>query len=361
MTDSKWDLSLPSLHKHFRHKFMMGNIMSPPNLDDPEISAVFKHHYNAVTAENCMKPVHITSAPGVYDFSNADKLVSWAEENKIALIGHTLVWHGQSAPWLNKNPQGEPLTRAEAKKNLEAFIKAYAGRYSGRIYSWDVMNEIFRDINEYNGDWRSNLRREEPKANNTAHWYLAYANGADAAKGESGADYVFDSFYFARKYDPSAVLYYNDYNEDVPAKRDAIAHMVEDINAQWLAHPDYDHRLLIEGIGMQSHHNHVHINFDNIRAAVSRFAQTGVRLAITELDLTYGSSENPAVPLSEKDAKEQAENYRQLFELYARFCEYIERVTFWAKCDGTSWRKWGSPVLFNADGEAKPAFFAITV
>ncbi|MCL2187422.1 MAG: endo-1,4-beta-xylanase [Defluviitaleaceae bacterium] len=355
----KWDLQLPSLHKVFDGKFMMGNILANEDFDNPKTLEMYRHHYNAVTAENCMKPVHITTAPGVYDFSHADKLVSWAQENKMALLGHTLVWHGQSAPWLNQTADKNPLTRTEAKKNMEDFIRTYAGRYKGRVHSWDVINEAFRDINEFSGHWRDDLRKKESKAHTTSNWYLSYANGADTAKGECGADYVFDAFYFTRKYDPLAILYYNDYNEEVPAKRDAIAQMIEEINAQWLKHPEYDNRLLIEGMGMQSHHNHVYYNLQNVRDALARYAQTGVQIAITELDFTYGSSEEPAVPLPEADVQAQAKNYGDLFALYCEYAEHIDRVTFWAKDDGSSWRAWGSPVLFDAEGTAKPAFRAI--
>jgi len=354
--DMKWDLKLQPLHKKFEGKFMLGNILSPHDFKDEAMLDMYRHHYNAVTAENCMKPVYITSAPGAYDFSNADQLVDWAQANDIALIGHTLIWHGQSAPWLNRDADGNAITRAQAKANMEAFITAYAGRYAGRVYSWDVMNEIFRDINEFGGDWRAHLRQEEPKAGNTAHWYLSYANGA--AAGECGSDYVFDAFYFTRKADPTAILYYNDYNEDVPAKRDAIAQMVEEINAQWKQHAEYDGRLLIEGIGMQSHHNEHHFNPGNVRAALERFAATGAKIAITELDFTYGTSTEPAVPLTDAQAQAQAANYRTLFDMYKEFPQ-VERVSFWAKDDGQSWRKWGSPVLFDAQGNAKPAFHAL--
>lgn len=361
MSKPTWDLSLPSLFEHFKDKFMVGNILSPHDFDDPDLLQMFTHHYNAVTAQNEMKPVYITPAPGVYNFTDADMMVAWAKEKNIRLIGHTLIWHGQCAPWLNKNEKGEPITRAEAKRNMEAFIHAYAGRYRGQVYSWDVINEALRDIREYDGNWKANLRQNEPKEDNTAFWFLAYANGADPNKNEAGADYIFDAFYLTRKHDPAAILYYNDYNEDVPAKRDAIADMVEDINNQWKTHPDYDNRLLIEGIGMQSHHNHVHININNLREAIKRFAQTGARIAITELDFTFGNPENPAIPLSKVDAAAQADYYRSLFALYAEYSHYIERVSFWAKNDGQSWRKWGSPVLFDAAGAAKPAFHKVFV
>jgi endo-1,4-beta-xylanase len=134
--------------------------------------------------------------------------------------------------------------------------------------------------------------------------------------------------------------------------------MVGEINAQWAAHPEYDNRLLIEGIGLQSHHNDKHFSPQNVRAALARFAETGARLAITELDFTYGSSESPAEILTDEQAAAQAEHYRTLFNLYREF-EQVERVTFWAKCDGQSWRKWGAPVLFDAQGAAKKAFYAI--
>lgn len=352
-----WDLTLPPLKQKFAQHFMMGNIISPWDFEDEKTLEMFLYHYNSVTAENMMKPMHITSAPGVYDFEQADRLADWACKHGISLIGHTLIWHGQSAPWLNRDEQGNAITRAAAKANMQAFISEYAGRYAGRVYSWDVMNEIFRDINEYSGNWREHLRRNESKVYTTAHWYLAYENGA--AAGECGSDYVFDAFYFTRKADPKAILYYNDYNEDVPAKRDAIADMVEDINAQWQAHAEYDGRLLIEGIGMQSHHNDRDFSPENVRAAIKRYAETGAKLAITELDFTYGTPEAPAAPLTEEQAQAQAESYRVLFALYREFSENIERVTFWAKCDGQSWRKWGSPVLFDENGTAKKAYHAI--
>jgi GH35 family endo-1,4-beta-xylanase len=306
-----------------------------------------------------MKPEYITSAPGVYNFTYSDQIVNWAAENGIAMIGHTLIWHGQSAKWLNKNLDESVVTRAQAKKNMEAFIKEYVGRYSGKIHSWDVINEAFIDSDEnkpYSGKWREYLRRatDNPKA--VGHWYLAYENGADFAAGESGADYFFDAFYFARKYDPNAILYFNEYNEEFPHKRHAIADMVNDINAQWRAHPEYDNRLLIGGIGMQSHHNHIHTDVDRIRIALDLFAKTGAKISITEMDFTFGSSTAPAAPLTADEEKRQAEMYVKLFKTYLDYADHIERVTFWGKNDKQSWRAWGSPLFFDVDCQAKESF-----
>ena len=352
------DLSLPSLHKTFEKHFLFGNILSPNDWETPETLDAFCHHYNALTPENAMKPVSVSSGPGEYDFTDVDKMVNWAVENNIKMIGHTFVWHGQSAPWLNRNTDGSAKTRAEAKANMEAFIKAYAGRYSGRIHSWDVINEAFRDGGEFTGNWRDHLRKDSENKLAVSHWFLAYANQADASKGECGCDYVFDAYYFARKYDPKAILYYNDYNEEFPTKREAIAHMTEEINEMWLNHPEYDGRLLIEGIGMQGHCNH-NTNLGHVRDSIIRFVKTGARISVTELDITFGSSTEPSNPLTPEESKRQAEMYTELFNMYIGFADHIERVTMWARHDGHSWRKWGSPVLLDGNQQPKDAFYAV--
>ena len=343
------DLNLPSLHQTYAKHFLFGNIMSPYDLDNSETLAFFCHHFNALTLENAMKPVYITTAPDIYNFAEVDKMVEWANANNIKMIGHTFVWHGQSAPWLNRSQDDTPIERGQARANMQAFIKTYAGRYSGRIYSWDVMNEIFRDGGDFTGNWRDHLRTN-------VHWYMAYENGA--AKGESGADYVFDAFYFARKYDPVAKLYYNDYNEEFPVKREAIAQMVEQTNEIWRTHPEYDGRLLIEGIGMQSHCN-PNTNLVHVRDSLVRFAKTGVKISITELDATVGSEQEPANPMTREQSKQQAQMFAGLFNMYIEFAEHIERVSMWARHDGHSWRRWGAPVLFDAKSKAKEAYYAV--
>lgn len=318
---------------------------------------MFVHHYNAVTAENAMKPINITSAKGVYNFAEADKIVALAGNNKLKMIGHTLIWHRQSADWLNKNPDGTPLNREKARANMEEFIKTYVGRYSGKIYSWDVINEVFVDSDEeYSGNWKDYLRRDAEKPGDIGFWTLAYENGA--ANDENGADFIFDAYFFARRSDLKAILYYNDYNTEFPTKCKAIAEMVEEINAKWCKHPEYDGRLLIEGIGMQGHYN-MGTNINDVRKSIERFVKTGALLAVTEIDLTVGSEDNPAIPITHEQSKAQAQFYKALFLLFTEYSTNIERVTMWGKNDKQSWRSWGSPTFFDKNGKAKEALFAI--
>jgi len=384
-----------SLREAFADYFLVGNIfpgwpgMANAPLDNPATRELFLGHFNAITAENHHKPYNIAGpgnrltrpSPEEFTFTHSDRIVDFAIENDLTLIGHVLVWHSQSPAWLNQSAPGVPLTRDEARANMEYFIRTMAEHYTARgvidaFHSWDVVNEALASgggtwggaLSDWNaGDWRTQMREDSP-------WWLAYNNNPDPAEGDDPSDYIYDAFVFARRYFPASILYYNDYNEEIPAKRNAIGQMVEQINERWahdtINNPEavtygqfYTGRLLIEGIGMQSHY-HLRgwtTNLSNVRAALERFVATGAVISITELDLTIGGFGSPA---PEADAipalfEEQAAAFARLFGYYLEFSDYIERVTFWGITDPQSWRSAGFPLLFNSEMTAKPAFYAI--
>jgi endo-1,4-beta-xylanase len=194
---------------------------------------------------------------------------------------------------------------------------------------------------------------------------VAYTNGADASKGERGADYIYDAFVFARLADPNATLYYNDYNEDLNNKPECISLMVEDLNAKWKLDPNYDGRLLVEGIGMQSHYWSDAFEADNeinlIEAAMQRFIKTGAVISITELDIPMGTyqKQHNGKNLTAEQETQQAKQYAELFNLYKKYAEHIQRVTFWGLADSLSWRGQGMPLLFDKSYYAKEAFWAV--
>ncbi|NLY91837.1 MAG: hypothetical protein GX081_09595 [Firmicutes bacterium] len=351
----KWDLTLPSLKDTYKDYFMLGNVMNPFQTRDPELTAMYKHQYNLVTAENDMKPQSLSSAKGQYNFTNADTIVDWAIANNLKVHGHVLVWHSQSARWLNLGEDGQPLTRAEARANLEEYITTVAGHFRGKVISWDVVNEAFTDSSGIPSHWTDALRKDVP-------WYLAYENGADKAKGESGADYIYDAFVFARLADPEAILFYTDYNENEPWKREAMAMMAEELNAKWKTDPrntDPD-RLLIEALGMQSHYWTDSLDVKSVEAAITRFIKAGVKIGITELDIPYGSWTNQYTkPLTKEEEIKQAKVYAELFKVYKKYAGHIDRITFWGKADSQSWRGQSSPLLFNRAFGAKEAFWAV--
>ncbi|MDR0292552.1 MAG: endo-1,4-beta-xylanase [Oscillospiraceae bacterium] len=352
-------IQLPSLHEAYKDYFLLGTAVLSSDLSGTRFELV-KRHFNALTAGNSMKPNALGGKTrGDYTFTSADRMLELIEAEGIPVHGHTLVWHQQSAAWLNTNPDGSVLTRAEAKANLEEYISAVAGHYAGRVISWDVVNEAFQSgVSDVPIDWRSALRRGG-NGNEAAPWYGAYANGADTADGESGADYIYDAFVFARLADPNAILYFNDFNETDRGKREAIARMTEELNEKWTGDPRNAEpgRLLIEGLGLQAHYWTDNLNPQDVEDTIVRWAKTGAEICVSELDIPAGNFSRYKT-LDEAEERKQAELYAKLFRIFRQYSECIARVTIWGIDDPTSWRSGGSPLLFDENGGPKLSFYA---
>ena len=356
MEITSWNMDVPSLRELFSDFFYIGNIMEPGVLNDSNTVEMFLYHYNAVTSENSMKPVHVAPRQGEWNLSGPDNLVNWAALNNLRFNGHTLVWFSQSAPWLTEDDNGNPLLRAEAQANMEYFISHYVGRYAGRIAAWDVVNEAFTDgvsASASGSNWRNYLRSNSP-------WHLAYNNGLDETAGECPSDYIYDAFIFTRIADPNAILFYNDFNEESPGKREVIASMTEELNERWKydSRNEDPNRLLIEGLGMQAHYWTNWLDPNDVRDTIIRFAETGARVAITELDLPIGQW-NSFGERNDENLERQAVLYKELFEIFIELSDYIDSVTFWGRADHQSWRAQGFPLLFDGNLDPKPAFWAI--
>jgi endo-1,4-beta-xylanase len=350
----EWDMTIPSLKETFKDYFLFGNAVENIRFEDESTSDMIKYHFNTLTAENSMKPERIAGSRDGLNFAGADVFVDWSEENGMTIHGHTLVWHSQSPRWLNI-AGGEPLPRAEAKANMENFITGVVSHYKGKIHSWDVVNEAFGDSVGNFTDWRDALRKNSP-------WYQAYANGA--GEGEDASDYIYDAFVLTRLTDPGAILYYNDFNENDPNKRDAIVAMTLELNEKWRndeRNPQPE-RLLIEGLGLQSHYFTAQDKVQSVEDTIRAFISTGAILSVSELDVpygSYGSYQKREEPLTEEEAQTQADFYRDLFEIYIKYSDRIERVTIWGLADPMSWRAKGYPLLFDEYFQPKKAFWSV--
>ncbi|MCL2356059.1 MAG: endo-1,4-beta-xylanase [Defluviitaleaceae bacterium] len=376
---------IPSLAEAFADYFMVGNIWGGHTgrnriLQHPGAAEHFLHHYNAITAENHHKPNNFANRanfnnPADWNWAESDFIINWAYENNLYMVGHVLVWHSQSHLWFTTaSGSTTPLTRAEAVANMEHHISTVAGRYRGRVDVWEVVNEVFVGISpddwRRNPDWRHFVRRANAGLDPQfySQWYNAFANGARS--GQCGSDFIYYAFRFARLADPNALLKYNDYGEYNPGKREAIAQMTEQVNARWRNDPLYDGRLLIEILGMQGHYTIEWTDLRQVRATIERFAATGARIHITELDVRFGELtdwsagfHSPARrQLTNAELRRQATMYRNLFALFMEFSDYIDRVSFWGMTDEWSWLSMGWPLLFTLDGNEfvpKPAFWSI--
>jgi len=324
MTDKTTDT--PALKANYESRFFVGNVVSPGDLTGARFD-MLKKHFNFLTAENAMKPIHIQAEPGKFTFETADALVNAALEAGFKVHGHTLAWHQQSPEWLNR----EGIGREEAIENLVTHVKTVATHFRGRVVSWDVLNEAIMDGPLNPEDWRASLRQTP--------WLKAI-----------GLEHIELLFKTAREADPDAILYYNDYNEDYQDKALAIYHMVKELNEK---NPDVMGRPLIDGIGMQGHYL-LNTDIKNVQASLELFISLGVEISVTELDVRAGDNH----VLTEDQAIRQGVLYAQLFDLCKKYPGKFVRMTLWGLDDASSWRSQQNPLLFDAKLQPKPAFFA---
>jgi endo-1,4-beta-xylanase len=120
-----YDQGLKSLRSVWDEYFPLGIAARPDMIDSEIYSSYIKHHYSGLVAENCMKPEAIQPTEGKFTFEDADKLVNFANENKIAMRGHTLLWHSQIPDWFFTDPDDstKPATSEKASREIEKHIE----------------------------------------------------------------------------------------------------------------------------------------------------------------------------------------------------------------------------------------------
>ncbi|MEU0016488.1 endo-1,4-beta-xylanase [Streptomyces rochei] len=283
-----------------------GTAVAAGHLGEADYAATLDREFNSATPENEMKWDATEPSRGTFTFSAADRVVDHARAQGMDVRGHTLVWHSQLPSWVGA------LGAADLRGAMNDHINQVMGRYKGQIHSWDVVNEAFQD-----GD--SGARRSSP------------------FQDKLGDGYIEEAFRTARAADPAAKLCYNDYNTDgVNAKSTAVYAMVKDFKARGVP---------IDCVGFQGHFNSNSPVPADLRANLQRFADLGVDVQITELDI-------------EGSGTAQADAYARVVDA----CLAVDRctgITVWGVTDKYSWRSGGTPLLFDGNYEAKPAYDAV--
>ena len=207
-----------------------------------------------------MKPQPTHPSEDTYNFNPPDALVKWCLENNIKVHGHTLAWHGQTAPWFfQPGADGQPVTRELAMERLKKHIQTVVGHYKGKLFSWDVVNEAINDRG--NGE-TENLRN--------SNWYRLI-----------GPDFLTLAFKWAREADPDVQLYYNDYNIEQGAVKNTGKHASSMLLLQRLIKEGAP----IDGVGIQGHW-HLDTNVADVEKAIENYESLGLKIAISELDVT---------------------------------------------------------------------------
>ena len=211
-------------------------------------------------------------------------------------------------------------------KNLFAAVKeAYP---TINFYAWDVVNEAILD------DGKPRNPGSNENYDGSSPWVKIFGDNS----------FIKYAFQFAKKYGiEGCKYYYNDYNEYISQKTQAIIKMVQEVN---------EGEQLIDGIGLQSH---LDVNFPGISAyeqAIKAFSQTGLDLQVTELDATTDDT-------SSGGFEKQAQYYGDIMDVIVKYSKSISAVVFWGTTDDQSWRAAKCPLLFNEDYTAKKCFYSI--
>ena len=327
-------------------KFVIGAAMDSSQIVGADTAAlkIVKEHFNSIVAENCMKSMNIQPQEGVFTFDLADQFVKFGEENSMNIIGHCLIWHSQAPRWFFVDEKGKDVSREVLIERMKNHISTVVGRYKGRVHGWDVVNEAIMED--------GSLRKSK--------FYEII-----------GEDFIKLAFQFAHEADPDAELYYNDYNEWHVGKRDSIVAMIKDFQAD---------SIRIDAIGMQGHFGMDYPQLDEYQAAIDAYAATGVKVMITELDMSalprpgqntganitdieaYQAEFNPFTEgLSEEVSAEWNKRMADFFQLFIDNSDKIQRVTMWGVSDATSWKnnfpvrgRTDYPLLFDRNHQAKP-------
>lgn len=337
---------IQSLKSVYQEDFLIGTALGTEHIleKNEKANLLIKREFNAITPENIMKSQLIHPAVNIYNFDIADKYVEYGQKNKMYVVGHTLVWHSQLPAFVNKIRSADSL-----RIFMTEHINTVAGRYAGKINSWDVVNEA---LNE-DGTLRKSI----------------FLN-------KLGEGYIKEAFDLAAKADPNAALYYNDYNIEQPAKRKGAIEIIKKLQASGTK---------INGVGIQGHWSINNLNLKNIEESIIEFSQLGIKVAFTELDLTVlpnpwdlkGAdvnqrfAENPALnpykdALPDSIQTVLANRYKDIFKIFLKHRDKISRVTFWGVDDSHSWlngfpirNRTNYPLLFDRALEPKKAYQAV--
>lgn len=296
-------------------KKYFGTATDPNTFSDSTVKLIVTSDFGAVTPENSMKWDATEPSRGNFVFTNADSLVNFATSNGRLIRGHTLVWHSQLPSWVSSIGDKNTLTSV-----IQNHVSVVAGRYKGKIYAWDVVNEVFND----DGSFRSSV------------FYRLL--------GESFIDIAFKA---ARAADPNAKLYINDYSLDGPgAKVDAMIALIGRLKSRGVP---------IDGVGSQAHL--IVGQVGGVATQLQRLAATGLDVAITELDIRIPK------PVTSSLLTQQQNDYNTVTKACLNISKCVG-ITVWGVSDKYSWvdstfPTYDAPLLWDDYFNRKAAYTGV--
>ena len=362
---ARWAICLENNLRAFQHWMLCALMVTPLHAQElPSLAQVYAKHFmfgfgglndkvvraglaqtaspihTIVTGQsnilgiNCFYPAQVHPKDGSYRWNDCDPLMAYADQHPNKLRrGHVLFWPSNDRhhlEWLLSDSDGKPVNRAQAIEKLRNHVQTIVGRYRGRIQYWDVVNEAI-----------------DPQQ----------ADGLRAGRWKDllGEEMIDVAFSAAREADPQAKLFYNDFQEWRPGKRERIFALVQRLKAKGL----------IDGIGLQQHVSLTEPSVGELDQTLARFAQLGLEIHITELDVEANRNGQYSQLSPELD-EAIAKRYRALFDVYKKYAGKVTAVMTWNVTDASSWLRYHPtphatwPLLFDADGKPKAAFWALS-
>jgi endo-1,4-beta-xylanase len=307
---------------------------------DPAFVELVLRQAGLVVAENEMKwQVMNRGTRGDDDYGPADTIADFALENGLILRGHNLLWYLRTPNWFF-----DLTSRQDMENAVVEHIHALAGRYRGKVHSWDVVNEPIEPKDGRPDGLRKGVFLEM-----------------------MGPGYLDLVYHTARETDPTARLVVNEYDVELDApeqeaRRTALLKLLEGMQRSGTP---------VDAVGIQSHlscSGGPPFSASRLRRFFAELAGLGLTIQITELDVA--DEDAPA---------DQSVRDRLVADTYSRFLDAaldepaVKMVVTWGLSDRHSWivrretneSKWrkdamlSRPLPFDTDLEPKPAFEAV--
>lgn len=330
------------LKEAFKNDFLIGVMLTPEQYlkRSTQIDGIVTTEFNSITSNNSFKWESIHPTTRHWDWSYADEFVNYGLENRMHMVGHSLIWHAQLPVGLFETRRGRQPTSKSVQARMDNHIATIVDRYKGKVNSWDVVNEALGS----NQKWQPSP-------------WLNYL----------GPSYIERAFKIAHEADPRAELVYNDYGLAAPEKRKHLLEMLKDLQKN---------KTPLHAVGMQGHFNLTYPHLNEVEKTIMAISKTGLKVHISELevDVLPNPSEqqdsaekanlNPwplGLPTSVED--KLAVRYSDIFKLLVKQRKSIGRVTLWGLADQNSWKndfpiegRTNYPLLFNRKFQKKKAY-----
>lgn len=341
---------LPALKDLYAGKFLIGAAVGSNVALQPghPLRPLVKKHFNSLVSTNLMKWGPYNPQPGEYNDAEAGAFFGYGKAQDMYMVGHTLFWHSQTPKWVFEDTEGQPLARDFLLKRMRERVQRVAKLYGASTDAWDVVNEAIV---------------EDGSVRKSAFSRIL------------GDDWVIEAFKIAHEELPKEIaLLYNDYNMETPGRLASVVKLVHDLRARGLR---------IDAVGSQAHWRLETPTIAQIEASIVALRDAGVKVHFTELDIevlprNVGGAE---ISMREKRTEENdpytaglppeiqeklARRYADIFALFLKHEDVVDRVTFWGVADGDSWlNNWpvrgrtNHPLLFDRQLQPKPAFQAV--